>query len=160
MLKCRGEVQSGKTLHHDLDPPGTLRISEAADEPRCGRKAYLAIRVELNCLRCRATAVLSMPVPRAGLEATSFQHRPRAVWYSDQVQTVRPSTTAMAILSMRNDARFDTDQTSTASRRRGSGGPALLSVYAYTSHLSSARRTRERVDRAFRALLPPGRQSF
>src|SRR5947209_20199540 len=75
MLKCRGEVQSGKTLHHDLDPPSALRISEPADEPRCGRKASLAIRVELNCLRCRATAVLSMPVLRAGLEAPSFQHR-------------------------------------------------------------------------------------
>ena len=56
-------------------------------------------------------------VPRAGLEATSFQHRPGAVWYSEQVQTVRPSNTAMATISMRNDARFDTDQTSTASRR-------------------------------------------
>src|SRR6266487_407792 len=117
MLKCRGEVQSGKTLHHHFVPPGTLGISEAADEPRCGRKAYLSLRVELNCLRCRATAVMSMQVPRAGLEATSFQHRPRAVWYSDQVQTVRPSNTPMATLSMSNDARFDTDQTSTASRR-------------------------------------------
>src|SRR5207247_7972657 len=106
------------------------------------------------------TSLAQMQVLRAGLEAPSFQHRPRAVWYSDEVQTVRPSNTAMATISMRNDARFDTDQTSTASRRRGSGGPALLSVYAYTRHLSSARRTRERVDRAFRALLPPGRQSF
>ena len=47
----------------------------------------------------------------------TVEHRPRAVWYSDQVQTVRPSNTAMATISMRNDARFDTDQTSTASRR-------------------------------------------
>ncbi len=36
---------SGKTLHHDLDPPGALCISEAADEPRGGRKAYLTLRV-------------------------------------------------------------------------------------------------------------------
>ena len=49
----------------------------------------------------------SSAVGRCRLEATSFQHRSRAVWYSDQVQTVRPSNTAMATISMRNDVRFD-----------------------------------------------------
>ena len=49
------------------------------------------------------------PVPQAGLAATSFEHRPRAVWNSDQAQTVRPSNTSMVTTLMRSDASFDTD---------------------------------------------------
>ena len=85
---------------------------------------------------------MSMQVRRAGLEATSFQHRPRAVWYSGQVQTVRPSTTPMAPISLRNDARIDPDQTSTASRR-WVAAVLLYAAYTYTHVTSPLREEHE-----------------
>ncbi len=103
-------VPPGELINHgvrDMPRPITIRSLETVT------RGTGEVNISGNIWR-----ILAFGQSRVGRKASRERAtRPRAVWYSEQVQTVRPSNTPMATIFMRNNARFDTDQTSTASRR-------------------------------------------